>query len=250
MNPLVAVTTGMLAEGGTHGQPQVVLYTSYMRVLEAVGLAPVRVTPAHTPAARRALLESCAGLVLTGGEDVDPRRYGEEPIPELGDVLPPRDEAEEDALALALARDLPVLGICRGCQVLNVFYGGTLYQDLAAQRPGTGVHEQGDGSWDERPHLAHVEPGTRLHGIVGGEEVRINTFHHQAIREPGPGLVVSAWAEDGVVEAVEDPARAWLLGVQWHPERQVSTAPPSDPDRLLFAAFADAVRARLARESA
>ncbi len=248
MNPLVAVTTGLLAEGGSHGQPQVVLYTSYMRVLEAVGLAPVLVTPAHSPEARRALLEACAGLVLTGGEDVDPQRYGEDPIPQLGEVTPARDEAEAAALALALARDLPVLGICRGCQVLNVAYGGTLYQDLAVQRPGTGLHEQGDGVWDEHAHVARVEPGSRLHGIVGRGEVPINSFHHQAIREPAPGLAVTARAEDGVVEAVEDPARTWVLGVQWHPERQEAGAGPDDPDRLLFAAFGDAVRARVARE--
>lgn len=250
MNPLVAVTTGMLAEGGTHGQPQVVLYASYMRVLEAVGLAPVLVTPAHSPEARRALLEACAGLVLTGGEDVDPRRYGEDPIAQLGEVTPVRDEAEAAALALALARDLPVLGICRGCQVLNVAYGGTLFQDLAAQRPGTGMHEQGEGSWGERAQVARVEPGSRLHRILGGAEVRINSFHHQAIREPAPGLAVTARAEDGVIEAVEDPARAWVLGVQWHPERQEASAPADDPDRLLFAAFRDAVRERIAREGA
>jgi len=115
------------------------------------------------------------------------------------------------------------------------------------QRPGTGLHEQGDGVWDEHAHVAGVEPGSRLHRILGGARVRINSFHHQAIREPAPGLAVTARAEDGVIEAVEDPARAWVLGVQWHPERQEPMAPADDPDRLLLAAFGDAVRERITR---
>ncbi len=238
-NALVAVTTGMLQEGGSHGQPQIVLYTSYMSVLEAVGLAPVLLTPAHTPEARRALLDACAGLVLTGGEDVDPRRYGEDPIAQLGDVLPERDEAEAAALALALERELPVLGICRGCQVLNVYYGGTLFQDLQAQRPGTGAHEQ--EGWGGRSHGVQVQPGSRLDEIVHGQELRINSFHHQAIKDLGPGLEIAAVADDGVVEAVEARDGSWVIGVQWHPERHEATAPDSDPDRLLFGAFRQAV---------
>jgi putative glutamine amidotransferase len=239
MNPLVAVTTGVLEKGGSHDQPQVVLYASYMSVLDDVGLAPVLLTPVHSPAAVRAVMAHCSGLVLTGGEDVDPRRYGEEPIEALGAVTPARDELESAALGLALERDLPVLGICRGCQLLNVYFGGTLYQDLPTQRPGTGVHEQ--PGWAGGSHDVRVQPGSRLHGIVAGPELWLNSFHHQAIRDVAPGLEVVALADDGVVEAVEARDHAWVIGVQWHPERHEASAPDGDPDRLLFGAFRQAV---------
>ncbi len=239
MNPLVAVTTTLVPHAGVHGRPQVVLYASYMSALDSVGLAPLLLTPVHSPASVQALLAQCHGLMLTGGEDVDPRRYGEDPIAELGPVLPERDELESTALTVALERDIPILGICRGCQVLNVFYGGTLYQDLPVQRPESGPHEQ--EGWIGRSHDVHVAPGSRLDAIVHGQELRINSFHHQAIRDLGPGLEIAALADDGVVEAVEARDRSWVIGVQWHPERHEATAPESDPDRLLFGAFRQAV---------
>ena len=239
MTPLVAVTTTLHPQGGSHRRPQVVVYASYMSVLDDVGLAPVLLTPVHSPAALQALMAQCSGLVLTGGEDVDPRRYGEEPIEALGAVTPARDELESAALGLALERDLPVLGICRGCQLLNVYFGGTLYQDLPTQRPGTGAHEQ--PGWAGGSHDVHVQPGSRLHGIVAGPELWLNSFHHQAIRDVAPGLEVVARADDGVVEAVEARDRSWVIGVQWHPERHEASAPDGDPDRLLFGAFRQAV---------
>jgi len=245
MNPLVAVTTTIVPQAGVHGRPQVALYASYMAVLDRVGLAPVLITPAHTAASVQALLAQCSGLVLTGGEDLDPRRYGEDPIAQCGPPIPERDELETTALNLALERDIPVLGICRGCQVLNVYYGGTLYQDLRAQRPDTGAHEQ--EAWGGRSHGVTVEPGSRLDEIVHGQVLRINSFHHQAIKDLGPGLQVAALADDGVIEAVEARDRAWVIGVQWHPERHEATAPDSDPDRLLFGAFRQAVYENAAR---
>ncbi len=233
------MTTGLLEKGGSHDQPQVVLYTSYVEVLDRVGLVPVLLTPAHSPAAMRALMNACAGLVLTGGEDVDPRRYGQEPIEALGSVSPDRDRMEEAALAIALERDVPVLGICRGCQVLNVHFGGTLFQDVPTQLPNAARHEQAE-PWGEAMHGVRVEPGSRLGGIVA-PVLRINSFHHQAIRDVGAGLDVVAVADDGVVEAVEARDHAWVIGVQWHPERHEASAPDGDPDRLLFGAFRQAV---------
>lgn len=245
MNPLVALTTTITGAPPAE-RPRVAIHANYLDVLERVGLAPVLLTPAHSAASVEAILRTCAGLVLSGGEDVEPARYGEAPHPQLGAVNPPRDAMEFAALAVALERDLPILAICRGCQVLNVFYGGTLYQDLAAQRPGSALHEQAE-PWGVRPHRARVEPGSRLGEIVAGGEFCINTFHHQAVKDVGAGLEVTAVAEDGVIEAIEARDRGWVIGVQWHPERCDAAVPDGDPDRRLFASFRQAVLERARR---
>ncbi|HSJ05981.1 MAG TPA: gamma-glutamyl-gamma-aminobutyrate hydrolase family protein [Longimicrobiales bacterium] len=236
----VALTTTVDRAAGSHARPAVFLYTSYIHALEQVGLTPVLVTPSHSPAAIGALLDSCCGLVLSGGEDVDPSRYGEDPSPALGAVEPTRDEMELRAIACALEQRMPIFGICRGLQVLNVHFGGTLYQDLATERPSDLLHEQAEG-WDKRSHGVTVSTNTLLHDIVGAERLRINSFHHQAVKRPGRGLAITALADDGLAEAIECPSYPWLLGVQWHPERNEAAAPSTDPDRLLFLAFREAV---------
>lgn len=237
MTPLVAITTTIDPEAGAHRRPQVALYTAYMAVFERLGLPSLLVTPAHTAPSVRRLVGLSAGLVLTGGEDVDPARYGERPIPELGAVSLARDEMEFTALDEALRVGVPILAICRGCQLVNVHFGGTLYQDLPAQRPDCIRHEQSQ-PWGSRPHAARVEPDSKLGRAIDAVELRINSYHHQAIRELARGLRAVAWAEDGLIEAVEHVDHPWLVGVQWHPERHEATAPEHDPDRRLFAAFA------------
>lgn len=236
----VALTTTSLEAGGSYQRPSVFIYESYLRALQSVGLAPVLVTPAHSPESVRALLDGCAGLVLSGGEDVEPARYGAEPSPALGSVNRRRDEVEFLAVERALALQLPILGICRGAQVLNVALGGTLFQDIATERPGPVLHEQ-QQAWGQRSHCASVAADSRLHDIVGTDELFINSYHHQAVRDVAPALRVVARAEDGMVEAVEGRDHPWLIGVQWHPERYEASAADNDPDRLLFQAFADVV---------
>lgn len=237
----VALTTTLEQSAGDYGRPAVFLYTSYIQALEQFDLAPVLITPAHSADATRALLDACCGLVLSGGEDVEPARYGERPSPALGATLGARDEMELRALDHALGLDMPVFGICRGCQVLNVHFGGTLYQDIATERPGHLLHEQ-LAAWTQRTHSATVQPDSLLHRAVQTDELRINSFHHQAVKALGRELRVVARAEDGLVEAIEHEARSWVLGVQWHPERHEAEAPDTDPDRRLFAAFRDAAR--------
>src|SRR5690606_10092991 len=173
---------------------------------------------------------------LSGGEDVDPARYGEAPSPALGSVNRRRDQVEFTALEYALQQQMPVLGICRGVQVINVALGGTLYQDLATECPGPVLHQQRE-DWGHRTHRASVVEGSRLHEIVRSDELLINSYHHQAIRDVAPGLKVVARAEDGMVEAVEGQDHRWLIGVQWHPERYEASTSDNDPDRLLFRAF-------------
>ncbi|MGH7506650.1 MAG: gamma-glutamyl-gamma-aminobutyrate hydrolase family protein [Longimicrobiales bacterium] len=243
--PLVALTTTHVSEGGRYHKPQITLYGAYLAALEPLGLAPVLITPMHTARSIQALLSHCSGLVLSGGEDVAPERYGEEPISDLGSVSKSRDEMEFTALGIAAEAEIPILGICRGCQVMNVFLGGTLYQDLPAQFDGkSAILHQQEEPWEARSHEVHVVEGSRLRSIVGTDCLNINSFHHQAVKDVAPTLAATAIAEDGLIEAVESKDLPWAVGVQWHPERHEATAPETDPDRRLFAAFRKAVMER------
>ncbi len=160
------------------------------------------------------------GLLLTGGTDVDPSRYGEEPHVRLGEVDPAKDALEFAAVAAGRGRRLPIFGICRGLQVLTVAFGGALYQDLPSQVEGLVSHRQ---QMDPRlpSHTVTVEAGSRLAAVVGrAGPLRVNSYHHQAVKRVPDGFRVSALAPDGVVEAIEatDPRGGFVLGVQWHPE--------------------------------
>jgi len=238
MRPLVAITTTIATEAGPFRRMQVALYALYVEVLERHGMAPVLLTPSHSESTIASLLDRCRGLVLSGGEDVDPSFYGEPPLPGLGVTNPARDEAELLVLELALERELPILAICRGCQLANVHFGGTLYQDLTLQRPGAFEHGEVE-PWSRRTHRVWVDPESELARITGSEELVINSFHHQGIKGLGEGLRVVAEAEDGTIEAIERPGSpAWFLGVQWHPERYEASVPATDPDRRIIDAFA------------
>ena len=242
MEAFVALTTTIDPHGGGHRQPLVSIYANYLRALGQVGLTPVLVSPAHEPEAVDSLVRRCSGLVLSGGEDVEPSRYGEEPVPELGEVSPGRDAMEWRALDTALDAGLPVLGICRGMQVLNVYFGGTLYQDLETQREGKFGHEQ-EKPWGEHQHQVRCSPGSWLHEILGEcEPISINSFHHQAVKDLAPNLRCTAQAEDGLIEGVESTEHEYVVGVQWHPERHEADARDTDPNIRLLHAFADRVR--------
>jgi putative glutamine amidotransferase len=181
------------------------------------------------------------GLVLGGGCDVEPSLYGESGRAEARLELDPKRDATDFALlARALPKGTPILGVCRGLQVINVALGGTLVQDIPSERPSPVVHEQADDDKTRLDHTVAIAPDTRLASIAGAAEVAVNSRHHQAIARPGRGLRVSATAPDGVVEAVESQGAGWLLAVQWHPEN-LSGDPVS---QKLFSEFADAVRRR------
>jgi putative glutamine amidotransferase len=178
------------------------------------------------------------GLLIPGSPaDIDPASYGEEPHPRLGPVNPLRTDFEIQLVRLALGRELPVFGICGGAQVLNVALGGSLYQDIPSQMPKAYKHA---GS-PERAHSVDLVPGSRLAAILGTQEMRVNSLHHQAIKVPGQEMAVSASARDGVIEAVEIAGRPFVIGVQWHPERLFAE---DEAAQRLFIAFVQAAAAR------
>ncbi len=221
------------------GVPRVRVNEAYTTALAAAGLIPV-VLPPVDPALAVGALNDVAGLVLTGGEDIDPRLFGEEPHPATGIPHGARDEYE-----LALARTasdlrIPTLAICRGVQVMNVALGGTLVQDLSSERPAALDHEA-KGKRAERVHRVALEAESKLAELLGALSICTNSSHHQALDDVASTLRVTGRSDDGVIEAVEaiDPAW-WMIGVQWHPEEL--TATPEDWDRRLFAAFGEAVR--------
>ncbi|MBX6395573.1 MAG: gamma-glutamyl-gamma-aminobutyrate hydrolase family protein, partial [Alicyclobacillaceae bacterium] len=155
--------------------------------------------------------------MLTGGVDVDPAFFGEEPSRGLGEVCPQRDTFEMALVEEAFLRNVPVLAICRGMQVMNVVAGGTLIQDLGSQGRGNLQHRQKAPRW-HGSHRIEVVPGSKLAAILGAEELRVNSFHHQAVKDVAPGMQVSATSSDGVVEAIESSLHRFAVGVQWHPE--------------------------------
>ena len=184
------------------------------------------------------MLDGMQGLVLTGGEDVDPVHYRETPHPKLGDVHARRDEFELALARAAYARRLPTLAICRGIQVINVALGGSLIQDIPSEWANPLDHDSG-GARDERVHAVTVVAGSALAEALGARTLTVNSFHHQAVKDVREPFRVVATAPDGIVEGIESTDAAWwMLGVQWHPEELTSTLEPWD--RRLFAAFAAA----------
>ena len=242
MEPFVALTTWIDPEGGGHRKPLVGVYSNYLQIMSRVGLTAVLITPAHTKEQVAALVRSCSGLVLSGGEDIDPSRYGEEALPELGEVSLPRDAMEWRALDVAREQEMPIFGICRGMQVLNVYFGGSLYQDLPSQRGEQVSHAQ-DAPWGHHQHEVQCVPDSRIHEVLGEcQPLRINSFHHQAVKDLAPHMRCTAQAEDGLIEAIEHDRYPWLVGVQWHPERHEAEARETDPNIQIVQAFAGAVR--------
>jgi putative glutamine amidotransferase len=199
------------ARWGVWDQRAVLVPESYVRMVRGAGARPVVLPPDEAGAPD--LVRRLDGLVLAGGADIDPVHYGAAQH-ELTVTRPDRDAGELAVLDAALAVDLPVLGVCRGMELLAVAYGGKLHQHLPDVLAGELGHQPEPGVYGSHP--ARFAPGSRAAAIFG-ERAEVNSYHHQAVADAG-ALTVTGWADDEVIEAVEDPARRFLFGVQWHPE--------------------------------
>ena len=236
MNRLVAVTTGTSFD--RRGFERAAINLSYLRAIEGAGLVPLVLAPGMATGALEAALTEVTGLVLTGGGDVDPASYEAVAHETVIGVSAARDELEFDALRIAGERELPLLAICRGLQVLNVAMGGSLVQDIPSMVEGACSHSVEDPR--EGPaHDIEVVAGSKLAAIIGAGRTPVNSRHHQAAARLGEGLEVSARCEDGVVEGLELPGARFVVAVQWHPEDMRGHYESS---AQLFAAFAEAVR--------
>lgn len=237
--PLVAIPGYRLPAGGTApwGRGGYALPEPYIAALHRAGVQPV-VLPTVPTADPDGLLARFSGLVLAGGGDVDPHRYGAQPHPSVYGVDAQRDEFELALVRGALLSQVPVLAICRGLQVVNVACGGTLWQHLPEVEGGD-VHGDPTAKRSTR-HDVDVTPGSRLAAAVGGARLEACvSHHHQGVAEVGEALVPVAWSPDGLVEALEPAGEGWLVAVQWHPE---ITAGEARPQQRLFDAFADVAR--------
>lgn len=223
--PVIGVTTQTLhsIDGIPAGLPQsVVMNQRYYVAITLIGAAPILIPLLDDePEALRGAYDVCDGILIPGGVDVDPGYFGEEPHHKLGRIDPSRDRTEMQLARWAVEDRKPILGLCRGLQVINVAAGGTLWQDLASQDGAFQKHDYFPTAGFERDHLAHevdVVTTTKLGKFLESPRVPVNSMHHQGIKVLGNGLVASAVAPDGLIEGVEGETDAFLIGVQWHPE--------------------------------
>lgn len=218
MRPLIGIPTATMTPRDPSRPHGYYCYDGYPQAVAASGGTPVLVPLLDDVSALGEIYRRLDGLLLTGGADVDPAIYGESSHPQLGPGDKAKDRVEMRLIHWALEDDLPLLAICRGQQVLNVALGGTLYQDIASQVPGSLSHHPPGQSRDFIAHSIDVEPASRLDSILQCRSLGVNSLHHQAIRDLAPGLVITARASDGIVEAVESPAHRFVVAVQFHPE--------------------------------
>lgn len=233
MKPIIAITCDY-----EYTSENIKLHQDYYRAISQFGGLPI-LLPGNNIVDVEDILKLADGVLITGGADIDPSFYGESPHIELGNINPYRDEFEIVLAQLAVDRGIPILGICRGAQVMNVAMGGTLYQDINSQfERNTIAHRQKAPSWHEF-HDIIIEEDSLLFNIVGERSIRVNSFHHQAAREIGPGLEIIARAPDGIVEAIAKPDHPFALGLQWHPEKMLDSQMHSQD---IFNAFIDSTK--------
>jgi putative glutamine amidotransferase len=235
--PLIGLPTLAIPPGPK--PPRYGINQSYVRALTAAGCAPVLIPLLDDDDRLRAIYDRLDAIVFPGGADIAPGDYGEQPIEDLNVIEPARDRTELTLARWAFADDLPVLGICRGQQVLNVALGGTLWQDLRHQGVTSVEHSDADGrARTALMHRVRLDPDSRLAQLIDETDIQVNSLHHQAIKSIAPQLRVTGTSDDGVIESLESPDRRFLIAVQWHPE-EIDTLPWV---QRLFSGFARAAQ--------
>lgn len=236
--PLIGITCATIET--TDQATRLCQNQSYVTAVVRAGAAPFLVPQLTSKALLRAVYGVLDGLLLPGGGDIDPARFGEARHEKSGAACHERDETELTLARWAVDDGKPLLAICRGIQVLNVALGGSLHQDIEAQAPGAGKHDwHPDYPRDHLPHTVAVTPQTLLAHVVGVASLPVNSMHHQAIKEVAPRLTVTARAPDQIIEAVEAVGHPFALGVQWHPEELVNGDVRA---QRLFDAFVEACK--------
>ena len=234
--PVIGLTSSfMVKEENEH----IFLPKSYFESIRHFGGIPLLIPVFAREEELNYLLDQCDGLILTGGDDIDPVLFGETVLNDTVVIAPERDSQEGKVIDMALSRNLPILGICRGIQMLNVHLGGTLWQDIPAQIPSDVAHRM-EKPYHRASHLCILEADTPLRELCEADVIGVNSHHHQAVKALAPGFVSMGCSEDGIVEALYDPSRPFLWAVQWHPERIWDIEPSS---AKIFEAFIEASRA-------
>ena len=233
--PLIGITadSSSFEQAGprTNQQALFLLASRYCNAIQNAGGLPIILPHSPSRTQIRHLLRRVDGLLISGGDfDIHPSYYGEPPLANLGKIKAQRTFTEMESILLGLQRDLPMLGICGGAQAINVALGGSLYQDIATQLPHALEHQRNHSNG----HPIELPEGTLLHRIFNRRTIKVNTTHHQAIRNPGKGLVINATATDGLIEGIESTKHSFVLGVQWHPEVLAQRSPTH---RKIFSSF-------------
>ncbi|WP_077603833.1 gamma-glutamyl-gamma-aminobutyrate hydrolase family protein [Oceanobacillus sojae] len=235
MKPIIGVTASKEADGMEYK-----MNLRNIRAIEQAGGIPV-ILPYYSDYQEiTVLLDKMDGLYLPGGYDIDPSLFQEEPNPGLGTIISERDRLEKEIIPYFLEKDKPVLGVCRGCQILNVVTGGTMYQDLDSQYPKQLIQHTQKAAFHHRSHGVTIAPSSLLGRLVQAGEIRVNSYHHQANRTLGKDFMISAVAGDGVMEAFESKIHRFVLGVQWHPEGLINLS--EDASLAIYQGFIQACK--------
>ena len=233
--PVIGLTGSFRDEEWT---AQHYLNDSYLDTIRHFGGIPLFIPVKASDEEAAYLVNQCDGLLLTGGDDLNPALFGEEILNDTVQIAAQRDRDEFRILDLAVKMGIPVFGICRGIQVMNVYFGGTLYQDIPAQIPSEVAHRM-EKPYHRTSHLCMLVPGSPLYELAGKDVIGVNSHHHQAVKDPAPGFEVMGCSEDGLVEAIYDPSKRLCWGVQWHPERIWDI---EDTSAALFRTFVESCR--------
>lgn len=230
--PIIGITTFISSKGLT-------LPTTYIDAVDDSDGVPMVLAKTPDTEKIKSQIDKVDALLLTGGNDIEPALFNEEPHQQLGEIEPGRDEYESKLIEHALEKEIPVLGICRGAQILNIQQGGTMYQDIYDQIDTEVNQHTQKAARNYLAHTVNIKKDSLLHRIVGQTKIRTNTFHHQANKDVPDHFIISATSPDGVIEAVESTVHDFVMGLQWHPE---GTYFNDEPSKKIFHALVEAAR--------